>query len=834
METPRNRELELADEFVRYTNRNVFLTGKAGTGKTTFLHRLRQDSPKRMIVVAPTGVAAINAKGVTIHSFFQLPFGPFLSSELTGGASNAHQDIRLSGDKRNIIKSLDLLVIDEISMVRADLLDGIDEVLRRYRDRSKPFGGVQLLLIGDLHQLAPVVKDEEWEMLRRYYSTCFFFSSRALQRTDYVSVELKHIYRQSDQLFISLLNKVRENKFDDQTLAELNKRYVPGIENQENEGFIILSTHNYQAQNINNFKMSQLFAREKVFEAEITGDFPAYSYPTDKSLVLKEGAQVMFVKNDSSRAKLFFNGKIGTVVGFDDDAVLVKCKDEFVTIKALREDWENVKYEIDPATKEIKENKVGVFRQIPLKLAWCITIHKSQGLTFDNAIIDAQAAFAFGQVYVALSRCKTLEGMYLSSPLSRSGIKTDTNVSSFTENIEQNPPTDEQLKTSIQAYQQALLVDLFSFSNLKYRIGTVLLHLFENSSILRGNLHEEFSKLNDLVKTEIVGVAEKFQVQLLQLAALSPNLEGNESLQDRIKKASAYFSAKIDSLLLDYLSQVQLETDNKAVKKTLDDSLDQLYLEMKVKHSCLMACIDGFKVKPFLNARAVASLQPATRKKGQGAKAGDEPEGSLAQLYGMIRDWRDTLAIEQNVEPYFILPQKVMSEIVAVLPCSMKELKGVKGLGSKKMKSLGPDILRIVIDFCIKNEIKEVSLTSTQQSFEPETIKKEKIPSRIQSLDLFKAGKTIAEIAHERGFAVSTIEEHLSSFMVTGEVVLTDLMPEQHIERISKYFLTTTDLSLMTAKIAFEDAYTYGQLRFVKKHLENTGQIEVAEKQSQE
>jgi len=829
METPRNRELELASEFVRYTNKNVFLTGKAGTGKTTFLHRLRQDSPKRMVVVAPTGVAAINAKGVTIHSFFQLPFGPYLSQEYSGVANNSQRDARLNGEKINIIRSLDLLVIDEISMVRADLLDGIDEVLRRYRDKTKPFGGVQLLMIGDLHQLAPVVKDDEWEMLRPYYQTCFFFSSRALQRTDYVSVELKYIYRQSDQVFISLLNKVRENKFDDNTLAELNKRYVPGIENQDKEGFIILSTHNYQAQNINNNKMTMLNTPEKVFEAEISGDFPQYSYPTEKTLVLKEGAQVMFVKNDISRAKLFFNGKIGTVVGFDDKAVLVKCKGELITIKAEMEEWENVKYELDPVTKEIKENKIGVFRQIPLKLAWCITIHKSQGLTFENAIIDAQAAFAFGQVYVALSRCKTLEGMYLSSPLSRAGIKTDNNVSTFTEKIEQNPPTDEQLKTSILDYQQALLLDLFTFPNLRYKVGSILLQLYDNAQTLRGDLHQEFNSMNTQMKLEILDVAEKFHIQVKQLAVQFPNLEENENLQDRVKKASTYFSGKIQTLILDLLSKTVIETDNKAVKKSLDDALDQLFHDTKIKHSCLQACEDGFKVKSYLNARAVAMLQATSRRKGQPAPS-DEPAGSLAQLFGLIRDWRDTVAIEQNVEPYYILPQKVMSQIVNVLPCSLKELKAITGLGAKKIKSLGPDIVRIVSEFCIKNEIKEVTFTSSQQSFDTEKPAKKMNSSSLQSLQIFQTGKTIAEVAVERGLAVSTIESHLSDFLETGEVKLSDLVPDQHVELISKYFLTATDLSLTTAKLALEDVYTYGQLRFVKKHLENTGQIEVVQK----
>lgn len=817
METIQNKELQLASEFIRFTNKNVFLTGKAGTGKTTFLQQLRADSPKRMIVVAPTGVAAINAKGVTIHSFFQLPFGPNLPSHLSGEHS---RQMAFNKDKINIIRSLDLLVIDEISMVRADLLDGIDEVLRRYKDRGKPFGGVQLLLIGDLHQLAPVVKDDEWEILRPHYQTAFFFSSHALQKTDYVSVELKHIYRQKDALFISLLNKVRENKFDDETLAELNKRYVPDIEHQSKEGFIILSTHNHQAQKINSQKMTQLATPEKVFEAEINGDFPAYAFPTEQSLVLKEGAQVMFVKNDN-REKLYFNGKIGTVVGFEDNAVQIKCKDDFFVINAQVQQWENVKYEIDPVTKEIKETIVGSFSQIPIKLAWCITIHKSQGLTFDNAIIDAQSAFAFGQVYVALSRCKTLEGMYLSSPISRNSIKSNSNINAFTENIEQNLPTEQQLKTAIVSYQQTLLLELFSFPHLKYRLDSLTAQFFEHKSSFAGNLYEEYTNIKTEVVQEIIEVASKFQTQIRNLSSLNPNLEENADLQERVKKASGYFSGKIQMLLLEPLSKTAVESDNKIVKKAVEDILDLLYSEMKVKHGSLLACENGFFVKPFLEVRAVALLQTHTRRKNQPTT--QSKEGNAANLLKLLKDWRNTVAIEHAVEPYLILQQKVMTEIVNELPRSLKALAKINGIGSKKIKSFGEDIINIVTEYCIDNQIDDTVDAVIQEVEVP--LPKKKIDSKIQSLLLFQEGKTVQEIALARGFVVSTIEEHLGSFIGTGEIKIEELMPEKQINHITDYFLKASDLSLTTAKIALEDAYSYSQLRFVKRHLEATGQI---------
>ena len=316
-----NPQLDLALNYVLYTNKNIFLTGKAGTGKTTFLQRIKQENSKRIVVVAPTGVAAINAGGVTIHSFFQLPFGPFLPDS----PQNTTQQRRFVREKIRLIQSMDLLVIDEISMVRADLLDGIDDVLRRYRNHFQPFGGVQLLMIGDLHQLPPVVKDEEWNLLRPHYETAYFFGSQALQKTDPVAIELKHIYRQSDTFFIDLLNKVRNNNIDAQVLDALNSRYVENFQPKDGEAYITLSSHNATAQEINNEKLALIKSKSYIYKAKIEGDFPAYSYPTDETIELKIGAQVMFVKNDISRDKLYYNGKIGKIIKIADNEIIVKC-----------------------------------------------------------------------------------------------------------------------------------------------------------------------------------------------------------------------------------------------------------------------------------------------------------------------------------------------------------------------------------------------------------------------------------------------------------------------------------------------------------------------------
>ncbi len=401
-----------------------------------------------MIVTAPTGVAAINATGVTIHSFFQVSFGPLVPdyqpTETIDGIRQAKVN-RFSKEKINIIRSMDLLVIDEISMVRADLLDAIDNTLRRFRNRNLPFGGVQLLMIGDLQQLSPVVKEDEWKLLRKYYETPYFFSSLALQKTNYVSIELQHVFRQKDKIFIDLLNKIRDNQLDNTVIEALKERYKPDF-NADNAGYIILTTHNYKAHQINDSRLSRLKSTVYTFDAQVWGNFPEYTYPTDAKLTLKEGAQVMFVKNDPNPEKLFYNGKIGTVVEIGKEIVKVKCEgdEESIDVKPL--EWEKAKYTLDDETKEIKETVEGTFTQLPLKLAWAITIHKSQGLTFEKAVIDAREAFAHGQVYVALSRCKSLEGLVLSTPVLSQSIKYDQTIDRFTKHYEKNQPNQKELK----------------------------------------------------------------------------------------------------------------------------------------------------------------------------------------------------------------------------------------------------------------------------------------------------------------------------------------------------------------------------------------------------
>jgi len=701
-----NLQIELANDFVSFTGKNIFLTGKAGTGKTTFLHNLRKKTSKRMVVVAPTGVAAINAGGMTIHSFFQMPFGPIVPEGSLDSRiirkNGAKFQRRFSREKINIIRSLDLLVIDEISMVRADLLDGIDDVLRQYRNRSKPFGGVQLLMIGDLQQLAPVVKEDEWSILKKYYETAFFFSSRALKKTDYISIVLEHVYRQSDQDFIDVLNKVRHNQTDEATLEILNRRYIPGFIGKDDEGYIILTTHNAQAQEINLSKLKKLPGKSSIKKGGISGDFPEYSYPTDFSLELKEGAQVMFVKNDTAAERQYYNGKIGVIDEMEEDCIYVRCENEESLIRVERAEWQNVKYSLDEATREISETISGSFIQFPLKLAWAITIHKSQGLTFEKAIIDARAAFAHGQVYVALSRCKTLEGMVLNAPLTPRCFINSSQISKFTAGVQERQPTAEQLDASKKEYENSLLFDLFSFQTIEYHLTQCLKLAVTNAPSLEGNLAEAFQLMQTDSSKEIHKVLETFKVQLSDLIS-----QGNKELmQERIKKASHYFFEKSHDILYMRLQKLWVETDNKTVKKTLDQSIDKLLNEVMIKEACLKSSWEGFEISTYLAARAKASIEDSPGRKKSRQKEDAVPEtAGRPELYNLLVKWRNSKALETGKSHYMIIHLKTMVSISNSLPRNLRELKNIKGMGDRKVKTFGQEILNIVLDFCSRNGV---------------------------------------------------------------------------------------------------------------------------------
>jgi hypothetical protein len=708
-------QLKLAHDFVQFTGVNIFLTGKAGTGKTTFLRRLREKSPKRMIVTAPTGVAAINAGGVTIHSFFQLPFGPQVLSRVEGSqpGGNAIDMNKFNREKINIIRSLDLLVIDEISMVRADLLDAIDRVLRRYKNRYKPFGGVQLLMIGDLQQLAPVVKADEWEILKAHYDTPFFFSSQALAQTQFISIELDHIFRQTDRQFIELLNKIRDSKPDQEALALLNSRYFSDFNPDKSEGYITLTTHNQQAGRINEQEMAALKTPSTLFRAEISGTFPEYSYPTDLELKLKPGAQVMFARNDVSKEKRFYNGKIGTIRSIDGDVVYVSCpNEEDIATEAV--EWHNYTYTIDEKTEEITENLIGTFKQMPLKPAWAITIHKSQGLTFEKAIIDANAAFAHGQVYVALSRCRTLEGMVLKSRINPGSLHPDIQIQGFMQDVSAHCPNEQILTDARRSFERNLLAELNDFMPIQRRLEFCGKVVREHEGNFQGTILGVCNDFADQFRMEVMDVSAKFATQIQRLLFKQPDVEVNKELQDRLIKAGAYFSEKLQHLHQSYLHRFVFDTDNKAVRKSIREAADKVEDEILFKLACLYAVSDGFYVSWYLEAKAKAGIEKApVRSKKPTATPVEKtsvdkasvgmPEIQHPDLYELLRQWRNEQAEELHYPVYVILPLKSMAQITNELPRSLSELRKVNGMGDKKVQQYGAHILSLVADYCEAN-----------------------------------------------------------------------------------------------------------------------------------
>jgi len=543
---------KLAAKYINNTDRNLFLTGKAGTGKTTFLTNIRNQTYKNTVVAAPTGIAAINAGGVTLHSLFHLPFGSFVPENgLQGGGVNTPQSVlaklKMNRYKRKLIRELDLLIIDEVSMLRADLLDCIDVILRHVRRRkSQPFGGLQLLLIGDLHQLPPVVKNHELQYLSPYYKSLFFFDSLALKESPPVYIELEKIYRQSDQLFIDILNRLRNGELTEKDVTVLNKNYKADFLPEE-DGYIHVTTHNYKADVVNNDKLAGLKGKIHVFKAEIEGDFPENMYPALEELKLKEGAQVMFIKNDQEEEKRFFNGKIGKVKSLKADEIIIDCGTEEDEIKLKQASWDNIKYSLDKESNEIDEKIMGSFNQFPLRLAWAITVHKSQGLTFDKAILDLSDVFASGQMYVALSRLRSLEGLVLSSAIKQSVIKQDLAISDFNSQKESHKNLEEGIAKDTKTFIVSYINSVFDFTGMVNELSwhKASFSKEENRSAKQQYLGWTKELINKVHPLNEVG--EKFNLQVKQILS-SEDEAYLEHLDQRLKSAADYFKPLLEEL----------------------------------------------------------------------------------------------------------------------------------------------------------------------------------------------------------------------------------------------------------------------------------------------
>jgi GTPase SAR1 family protein len=720
-----NPELDLAWQFVERTGVNVFLTGKAGTGKTTFLRRLKERSPKRMVVVAPTGVAAINAGGVTIHSFFQFPLAPYIPNTSFRGSDEKY---RFSKEKKNIIRTLDLLVIDEISMVRADLLDQIDAVLRLHKDKHRPFGGVQLLMIGDLSQLAPVVKESEWALLREHYATPYFFGSQALQQTQHVTIELSHVYRQTDNTFINILNEVRENRLSAESLALLNDRcisvscnssedsYHSEFKIQDSEltdGTIRLTTHNATANRYNEERMDALKGTRFSFKATVTGNFPESSYPAEDTLVLKKGCQVMFLKNDSQGSR-YYNGKLGEVTFVDGSKICVRGLEDNTVVEVEPEVWTNAHYVIDKESKEIREEIEGEFRQYPLRLAWAITIHKSQGLTFDRAVLDVNAAFAAGQVYVALSRLRSLDGLVLTAPLSASSVLTDTAVSHYMDaELERARHTADSLSTLQRDYYLYQLTELFTFKELEWDFRRVLRLIDEHLYKVYPLLLKMYKQADEQFAREVTAVSNSFYRQYVALVMQADDYATDKLLAERIHKAAVYFADHLDELLKPLIERTRLDSDNKEIKERITEAVYALQQSFAQKRHLLARVIaHGFRVTSYLKDKAVGMLnaeQPAKRERKSKAAEKIEVDRNSdikhPKLFRNLRAWRATRAEELGRPVYGVLTQKALIGIVNELPTSGKELLRMPGFGKKSLEMFGKEILAIVQEYIDDNPL---------------------------------------------------------------------------------------------------------------------------------
>jgi hypothetical protein len=592
---PEMDEHSLALSFALETDQHIFLTGKAGSGKTTLLKLIAERTLKNYVIAAPTGVAAINAGGVTIHSLFHLPTiclvpsNDFVNLNVAANRNFLASHLRFNREKKRVLEELELLIIDEVSMVRADILDGVDFALQFIRKNNRPFGGVQVMLIGDMHQLPPVIKEQEWQLLKNYYASPYFFDSIAWKKLDAVQIELKKIYRQQDERFLSILNNIRDKELNEDDFLLLDKRYKPGYA-PEKEGTIILTTHNWKSDNVNETELRKLPSKMHSFEARIDGEFPENMFPCDADMQLKEGAQVMFIKNDVENGK-YYNGKLAKIKSISGETVTVTFNDSGESFIMKKETWENVQYVIDKQTARLEKNVLGSFTQFPLRLAWAITIHKSQGLTFDNVIIDAGQSFAAGQVYVALSRCRTLEGIVLHSRITLSALYTDEKINSFSRSHHTTSILKESLENARSRYAQELVRRLFAFEKLRNRI-------YEWKEIVSEREIPGKEKILSLVNeaeikiTEIITTSGKFNLQLNHLLeTLSDNNASIDELKDRCNKAIDYFIEQIyvhiASPLHDHIKTYSVKHGIKRYLDFLKETEDLCWLKINQLHNAV-------------------------------------------------------------------------------------------------------------------------------------------------------------------------------------------------------------------------------------------------------
>ncbi len=686
-------------DFIEKTNQPIFMTGKAGTGKTTFLRYIRSHTQKNLVVVAPTAVAAINAGGVTIHSFFQVPFGPILPPATNNGF------IEFSGksfgtEKSKLIKCLDLLIIDEISMVRADTIDYIDRVLRFMKGNSLPFGGVQLLMIGDLYQLPPVFQND-WHLLGRYYKGPYFFDSLIFSQFPLLVFELTKVHRQSDPTFIDILNNIRSGTISETLLSKLNIHYKPEPENEELIDHVTLTTHNPLVKKINEERLAQLPATSHRFLAKVTGDFPKEAFPTEEELVLKPGAMVMFIKNDSSGKKQFYNGRTAKIDSIQGETIKLTFLDDGTTFEAAQEIWENTKYTLAEGEQKVTQSSAGSFSQFPLRLAWAITIHKSQGLTFDKAVVDVGAAFAHGQTYVALSRCRNLEGLILKEKVNAKNIITDPSVAAFMAKAQTQFPTLAKLEDSQVQLATETLIESFDFSAIAAawdHLKTVLTAI----GPLGIELNAHSKTIQQCLSTQLLPIGQRFiRLELKSLNA-QPQLK---QLQERLTKAAAYFLPQL-STLHEQLLELHLQLNGASFHTDYFPTLNQLLELIEAKTEIFKQLPNHKQIADITKViKAVATKYKAIDGWKQPSTAAPEIRIENPLLYDQLLAWRKQTAELKQMLSYHILSDQALADISAKLPKTLSQLSKIKQVGEGKTTQYGEQLLKLIRQYLGEGEL---------------------------------------------------------------------------------------------------------------------------------
>lgn len=744
---------ELAAKFINYTSRHIFLTGKAGTGKTTFLRNLIQVTHKKAVIVAPTGIAAINAAGVTIHSLFQLPFGTYLPKQPATGDSHYNQQyntpktitrhLQMNATKRKIFLDLELLIIDEVSMLRADLLDAIEMVLRYVRKSNESFGGVQVLFIGDLHQLPPVVKSTEWNLLGEFYKSAFFFDALALQQNPPVYIELEKIYRQADEVFISLLNNLRNNSVTEQDLALLKSYYRENFVPDLNDKYITLTTHNQKADLMNRSSLEALKAQSWFYKSEVEDEFTESSYPAEHVLELKVGAQVMFIKNDPTPEKRYFNGKIATVTDLQKDSITVQTEGVKEKIILEKYTWKNIRYTTDKVTNEIKEEVIGKFTQYPVKLAWAITIHKSQGLTFDKAIIDIGGAFAPGQIYVALSRLRSLDGLILTSLLAGSGIRQDPNVNLFSRRKQEVDALGEQVEAEREHFLRNYLLKCFDLSSLD---NYVYEHVHSYTKDMSKSAKQKHHKWAQALLKELTALKQhgnKFMSQILRLYQ-DRTEEGMQLLLERTLAAENYFNPQLKQMSKNIFDRMELVKQDKQVVAFLTELLE----------------MEALFYEKYKSIRKATALLKATMQQQEFTKD-------------------DVNKLLNEADRAFQL-QKVFN-----MPNNALDFNEVKAKPKAK---------------------------ASRKKADP----KEKVPkvdTKDLTLELHRQGMSVADIAKERKLAAGTIEAHLAHFVATQEIPASGLMDKRKLSKIIGAIRELKTMQLNPLREHLGRDYSFGEIK---------------------